>query len=163
MMAVPAAGATATRPMRPWLNRKSASRIFVGVLVLTIAWICFQLAAHRHTGILRTLVLANHFFRDTSTSFSKTQQRTETVPAGPPHSVKLSWKASTTAGVAYNVYRRDTSGRVVKINCVPPTETSCVDNTVRPGETYYYVAKAVSAKGAESVGSNEVRVTVPSP
>ncbi len=61
-----------------------------------------------------------------------------------------------------NVYRHGMSG-VVKLNLEPITGTSYVDRTVRPGQTYFYVTKAVSAKGAESTASNEVRADVPSP
>jgi len=60
------------------------------------------------------------------------------------------------------VYRRGRFG-IVRINSLPLTGTSYVDTNVQPGETYYYTTKAVSAKGAESLPSNEVRVTVPSP
>jgi len=60
------------------------------------------------------------------------------------------------------VYRRGRLG-VVRINSLPLTETSYVDTSVQPGETYYYTTKAVNAKGTESNPSNEVRVTVPSP
>jgi fibronectin type 3 domain-containing protein len=64
--------------------------------------------------------------------------------------------------VGYNVYRRGTSG-TTKLNAVPVTGTSYVDSSVQPGQTYYYVTKAVSATGAESGPSNQVQITVPSP
>lgn len=144
--------------MRPWLKRTSASRIFAGALALAIAWTCFQLATHGHTGILRTLVGVKHFLGNVSKP-SDMQQRPLSSTPGPQHSVTLSWKASTTAGAAYNVYRRDASG-IVKLNSVPVTQTNYVDSTVQPGQTYYYVTKAVSAKGAESFPSNQVQVTI---
>jgi hypothetical protein len=40
-------------------------------------------------------------------------------------------------------------------------DTKCVDTQVAPGETYYYVTRAVSASGALSSPSNEVRVQIP--
>jgi hypothetical protein len=46
------------------------------------------------------------------------------------------------------IVRRSTAG-VVKLNSEPVTGTSYVDHTVQPGQTYYYVIKAVSAKGSE--------------
>ena len=135
--------------------------IVLGVLALVVAWIGFQLGTHRHTGILRALANAKHFLSEASTS-ANVQQRSASTPAGPQHSVNLSWKASTSPVVGYNVYRRGSSG-VVKLNSEPVTATSYVDRTVQPGQTYFYVTKAVNAKGAESAPSNEVRADVPTP
>jgi len=59
------------------------------------------------------------------------------------------------------VYRGNTSG-LVKLNSVPPTGTSYVDSTVQPGQTYFYVTKAVNGKGTESTASNEIRADIPS-
>jgi fibronectin type 3 domain-containing protein len=50
----------------------------------------------------------------------------------------------------------------VKLNSDPVGETKYVDKTAQPGQTYYYVAKSVNANG-ESIASNEVQVTIPSP
>jgi hypothetical protein len=148
--------------MRPLLKSTNALRIVLGVLALGIAWICFLLGTHRHTGILRTLAEAKHFLSNASTS-PDAQQRRESAPPGPQHSVNLSWKASTSQNViGYNVYRRGTSG-LVKINSVPVTGTSYVDSIVQPGQTYYYVTKAVSATGTESSPSNEVQAPIPLP
>jgi fibronectin type 3 domain-containing protein len=128
------------------------------LLALLVAWVGLRLGTHRHTGILRTLVEAKHFLGDVS---RVVQQRDASVPAGPQHSVNLSWKASTSSVVGYNIYRHGPSG-VVKLNPVPVTGTSYVDRTVQPGQTYFYVTKAVSAKGAESTASNEIRADIPS-
>jgi len=146
---------------RPLLKSAKSMRILVGTLALAIAWMCFQVGTHRHTGILRTLAGAKHFLSRASTPHD-VQARQESAPPGPQHSVNLSWRASTSSKVAYNVYRRGRSG-VVRINSLPLTGTSCVDTTVQPGETYYYTTKAVNSNGTESNPSNEVRVTVPSP
>jgi hypothetical protein len=137
-----------------------AAMIGLGVLVLGAAWIGFQLGTHRHTGILRALATAKHFLSEASTS-ANVQQRSASMPAGPQHSVNLSWKASPSAVVGYNVCRRGASG-VVKLNSAPVNGTSYVDRTVQPGQTYFYVTKAVSAKGTESTASNEVRADIPS-
>lgn len=131
------------------------------VFALLVAWIGFQLGMHRHTGILWTLANAKDVLSEAST-FASAQPRTASAPSGRQHSVSLSWKASTSPIVGYNVYRRSTSG-VVKLNFEPITGTSYVDGTVQSGQTYFYVAKAVSAKGTESTASNEIRVDVPSP
>jgi hypothetical protein len=147
--------------MSSWFRPASALRIALGVLVLAIAWIGFQLGTHRHTGILRTMAQAKHFLERRSTSPDVQEQR-PSPPVGLKHSVNLSWKASTSPVVGYNVYRRATSGQI-KLNSLPVTGTTYVDTTVQPGPTYFYVTKAVSAKGTESTTSNEVRADVPSP
>ena len=59
------------------------------------------------------------------------------------------------------IVRRGTA-RVVKLNSEPVTGTSYIDHTMQPGQTYYYVIKAVSAKGSESTASNEIRADIPS-
>jgi hypothetical protein len=134
--------------------------IVFGVFALLVAWMGFQLGMHRHTGILRALANAEHFLREAST-FVGAQPRAASAPSGRQHSVTLSWKASTSPIVGYNVYRRGTSG-VIKLNLEPIPGTSYVDRMVQPGQTYFYVTKAVSARGGESTPSNEVRVEIPS-
>ena len=51
---------------------------------------------------------------------------------------------------------------MVKLNSKLVTGTSYVDHTMQPGQTYYHVIKAVSAKGSESTASNEIRADIPS-
>jgi hypothetical protein len=142
-------------------SKSATSLIVLGVFTLVVAWISFQLGTHRHTGILRTLTQAGHFLSEALAS-PNVQQRSASASAGPQHSVSLSWKASPSAVVGYNVYRRGTAG-VVKLNSEPVTGTSYVDRVVQPGQTYFYVIKAVSARGTESSPSNEVRAHIPSP
>jgi hypothetical protein len=146
---------------RPRLKSVNTSRIVLGVLALTIAWMGFQLGTHRHTGILRTLAGIRQFLSHASDS-SDTQPMKRSVSPGPQHSVHLSWKASTSAVAGYNVYRRGPSGPT-KINSEPVTGTIYVDSSVQPGQTYYYLTKAVSSTGTESRPSNEVEAVVPSP
>jgi len=148
-----------THQMRASSKSAKASMIVLGVVTLVAACIGFQLSTHHHTGILRTMAQARHRLSEMSMS-TNVQQRSASAPPGPQHSVNLSWKASPSAVVGYNVYRRGTSG-VVKLNLEPVTGTSYVDRTVQPGQTYFYVTKAVNAKGAESAASNEVRVDIP--
>jgi fibronectin type 3 domain-containing protein len=147
--------------MRAASKFAKAAMFGLGVLVLAVAWIGLRLGTHRHTGILRTLTQAKHFLSEASAS-PDVQQRSESAPSGQQHSVNLSWKPSTSAVVGYNVYRRGTAG-VVKLNPEPVTSTSYVDRTVQPGQTYFYVTKAVNARGTESSPSNEVRADIPSP
>jgi hypothetical protein len=56
--------------------------------------------------------------------------------------------------IGYNVYRRGTSG-VVKLNLEPVTGTSYVDRTVQPGQTYFYMTKAVNA-GRRSLAHHQL-------
>lgn len=72
------------------------------------------------------------------------------------HQVSLSWTASTSSNVAgYNVYRATAStGPFTKMNLSLMNSTNAVDNTVVPGQTYYYVATAVDTSGVESVYSS---------
>jgi len=79
------------------------------------------------------------------------------------HSVTLNWKASTSTVAGYNVYRSTVKGRdYAKINLALVTgQTSYKDETVESRTTYYYMARAVDAKGNESLNSAEVVATVP--
>jgi fibronectin type 3 domain-containing protein len=62
------------------------------------------------------------------------------------------------------VYRGTVSGGpYTKINTVLGTAATYVDNTVKSGQTYYYVITAVNAAGVESAYSNQVTAVVPSP
>jgi hypothetical protein len=145
--------------MGPRLKSSKALKLIFGALTLMVAWIGFQLGTHRHTGILRMLVKTKHFLSEASI-FRDEQQRGASAPTGPQHSVDLSWKASTSVVVGYNVYRRGPWG-VVRLNSKLVTETSYVDRSVLPGQTYFYSIKAVNAKGTESTASNEIRADIP--
>jgi hypothetical protein len=90
-----------------------------------------------------------------------------------PHSVTLSWKASAPASGApgdtiegYDVYRSQESQDYANrkpINSTPLNGTQCVDTTVEPRATYYYVIKAVAKSGAQSVVSKEIKAVIPFP
>lgn len=82
--------------------------------------------------------------------------------AGQPY-VALSWKASTSSVIGYNVYRGATSGGPYssKLTSSPVAALTFRDATVQAGQTYYYVVTAVNASGAESTHSNPASVTVP--
>jgi len=78
------------------------------------------------------------------------------------HSVVLSWNASTTNNVRYNVYRGTAAGvHPDKLNNEPVEGLSFPDTTVESGKDYYYVARAVDLRGRESSDSNEVKVKIP--
>jgi hypothetical protein len=79
-----------------------------------------------------------------------------------PHTVDLTWTASTSVVSGYNVYRSTTSGTgYAKLNgsLVPAVNYS--DSSVVNGTTYYYVTTAVDASGDESSYSNEASADIP--
>jgi fibronectin type 3 domain-containing protein len=85
------------------------------------------------------------------------------------HSVRLSWSPSIPANgspgntiVGYNVYRREPGKSYEKVNTDLIRNNSCVDYLVKAGQTYYYETKAVSASGAVSNASSEVKAVIPS-
>lgn len=81
-----------------------------------------------------------------------------------PHSVSLSWIASTSTVVGYNVYRSTVSGGpYTLITGSPVAATTFTDTTVQAGMTYYYVVTSVDSKGNESSYSNESSATIPTP
>ena len=97
------------------------------------------------------------------------QQITNTALGAPctvasSHSVLLSWTASTTSGVNYNVYRSTTSGGpYTKLTTTTPVSgLSYIDGTVNAGQMYYYVTTAINSSG-ESAYSNEAPAAVPFP
>jgi hypothetical protein len=86
-----------------------------------------------------------------------------TGTAGAGHSVALSWKASISRVVGYNVYRGTQSGGPYATVASANAGATFTDESVQAGQTYYYVVTAVDAAGAESVHSNQVRALIPSP
>jgi hypothetical protein len=78
------------------------------------------------------------------------------------HSVTLNWNPSTSTVAGYNTYRSIVNGgSYAKINTALITGLTYTDTTVLPGNTYYYVATAVTAAGVESVYSNQVAAVIP--
>jgi len=79
-----------------------------------------------------------------------------------PHTVALSWDASTSTVSGYNIYRSTVSGTgYAKINPSLLPALAYTDTTVVNGITYYYVATAVDSSGNESIFSNEVSAPIP--
>jgi hypothetical protein len=80
------------------------------------------------------------------------------------HSVNLSWNASSSKVVGYNVYRGSVSGGpYIQINSTVDPSTTYTDTTVVGGNTYYYVSTSLNSGGRESGFSNQVKAVVPSP
>jgi hypothetical protein len=83
--------------------------------------------------------------------------------AATPHSVALSWTASTSSVNGYNVYRGTTSSGPysTKLNNSLVTSVGYSDSTVTGGTTYYYVVTAVDSSDVESVDSNQATAIIP--
>ena len=82
----------------------------------------------------------------------------------PSHSAALSWTASASLVIGYNVYRgTESGGPYTKLNSSLIQTTSYTDSAVQAGQSYYYVVTAVDSSNSESVYSNQVSVTVPTP
>ena len=78
------------------------------------------------------------------------------------HSVDLTWNASASQVVGYNVYRGSQSGGpYTMVNPVLEASTSFVDSNVQTGQTYYYVVTSVDSGSHESNYSNEAQAAVP--
>ena len=80
------------------------------------------------------------------------------------HDVTLNWNASISSGViGYNVYRRIASGGpYIKVNSSIVTVTTYNDNTVQPGQTYFYAVASINlSDDVESSYSNEVMAPIP--
>jgi hypothetical protein len=80
------------------------------------------------------------------------------------HTANLSWTASTTPNVTYNVYRAaaSTGPFTTPLNSSPIMGTTYTDTSVQAGQAYYYVTTAVASNGTQSAASNAVPVTIPS-
>jgi fibronectin type 3 domain-containing protein len=80
------------------------------------------------------------------------------------HSATLSWNASTSTVVGYHAYRGTISGGpYTKLTSSANVSTTFTDSTVQSGQTYYYVVTAIDSSGVESVNSNQVPSTIPTP
>jgi hypothetical protein len=78
------------------------------------------------------------------------------------HTVTLTWKASSSQVAGYAVYRSTIPGRnYVIINTSLIQGLTYTDVNVESGMTYYYVTRAVDARGNESDNSNETSAAIP--
>ncbi len=109
--------------------------IFLLVVLLSVEWVR---ATHGRSGLLRSHASAQR------------------------HRVLLTWGASSSPGVGYNVYRSSTSDpRFLKINPTNIQGLSYTDDSVENGVTYIYVARAADALGNESPDSPQFVITIP--
>lgn len=78
--------------------------------------------------------------------------------------VTLTWNASTSSGVTYNVYRAPTAGSCFTTKIASGIAPLTYDDlTVVPGSTYFYSVSAQNAGGESTSCSNEVQIAVPLP
>lgn len=81
-----------------------------------------------------------------------------------PHSVSLTWKASSSSVAGYNIYRGTVSGGpFTRLNSTLDTATSYRDESVSAGKTYYYVATSVASNGSEGPYSGQIKAVIPNP
>ena len=101
----------------------------------------------------------------TATSQSdNTKSATASISVLLPHSVSLSWDASSSTDVAfYRVYRGTGSGGPYSLLNSNIKATAYTDSSVQSGNTYYYVTTAVDTTGVESIFSNEMPSVIPAP
>jgi P pilus assembly chaperone PapD len=98
----------------------------------------------------------------TATNSPQTIALAGTGAAATTYSVGLSWQASTSSVVGYNVYGSSQSGGpYTRLNASPVTSTSYSDTSVIGGDTYYFVTTAVNSAGEESAYSNQVSAVIP--
>ena len=81
----------------------------------------------------------------------------------PPHSVKLTWNASTTPGVGYYIYRvKLSTGEEKKLNGGKPIYAlTYTDTSVENGEKYVYYVTSVLGANNESSRSLPAYATIP--
>lgn len=81
------------------------------------------------------------------------------------HAAILTWTASTTPNVTYNVYRAAASaGPYTLVNSSSISATTFTDTSVQAGQTYYYVTTAVDGNNNQSAYSSPpAQATIPSP
>jgi hypothetical protein len=80
------------------------------------------------------------------------------------HSVTLTWAASTSSVVGYDVFRSQASGGpYTKLDSSTVAADSYTDASVQAGQTYYYVVTSVNASGVESADSTQTAATIPTP
>jgi hypothetical protein len=78
------------------------------------------------------------------------------------HKIVLTWQASPSPVVGYNVYRKAANGvSYTKLNSSPLNQLTYIDDKVQNGMTYFYVARAVGSRGEESANSNVFTISVP--
>lgn len=85
------------------------------------------------------------------------------ISAAATHSVLLTWTASATSGVTYNIYRSTVAGSCQTTSLATGlTALTFTDNAVTAGATYFYTVDAQKG-GEKSACAAEVQVLIPVP
>jgi hypothetical protein len=101
-------------------------------------------------------------FDSNATNSPSTETLTGSGTQQSQHSVALSWDASTSQVVGYNVYRGVASGGpYTRLNPSVDTGTTYTDNSVQSGQIYYYVTTGVDSSNVESAYSNQATASIP--
>ena len=81
------------------------------------------------------------------------------------HSVTLSWAANASVVSGYAVYRStaDPTGPFYPLAITLPGTTQYTDTNVVAGQTYYYTLTAFDSANLQSLPTNAVSATIPSP
>jgi fibronectin type 3 domain-containing protein len=125
------------------------------IVSVAIIGICFCL-------IHVTLPILSHSAFGQEVPQPNSAQNPEAKPK--THSVDLTWKASPSVVVGYNVYRAEKpEGPFTKLNSSPIRQTNYKDVGVQAGHAYFYKVAAVDAKGRESKSVSPIEAVVPSP
>jgi hypothetical protein len=150
-------------PTAPWLITFAAIGIVCVVLMVGQVLLMRRAGVTRNTKIVAgvsviiALLLSVTWFLVTSGITAAPRL----LMSHPPHTVKLTWTASTTLGVSYNIYRvTDSTGKVEQLNTAPISGLTFIDPHPVNGEKYTYYATAVLAT-SESARSNPASATIP--
>jgi centrosomal CEP192-like protein len=101
-------------------------------------------------------------FDSNATNSPTTETLTGTGTQLSTHTVALSWNASSSQVIGYNVYRGTVSGGPYsRVNASVDGSTAFTDSAVQSGQTYYYVTTAVDAGNGESPHSNQASASIP--
>jgi Abnormal spindle-like microcephaly-assoc'd, ASPM-SPD-2-Hydin len=86
------------------------------------------------------------------------------APASSKHVVTLSWDASQSKVIGYQVYRGEVSGGpYTRLTTSAITALQFSDSDVDSGLEYFYVATSVDNHETESLYSTQIAVTIPNP
>jgi fibronectin type 3 domain-containing protein len=78
------------------------------------------------------------------------------------HSISLTWGASTSSVIGYNVYTSShAGGPYTKVNSNPSASLNYSDTNVVSGQSYYFVVTAENSSGMESAYSNQAVALIP--
>jgi hypothetical protein len=132
--------------------------VFCQVMLMRDARVDGRKKALTGAGVLAAAILASEWFIATGGMILFEPMRSHRRD----HRVTLTWQASATKNVRYNIYRGPTPGfHPDKLNSSPIDGVTFIDTRVESRTRYYYVGRAVDATGQESSDSNEVFANVP--